>query len=54
MPGWLTAWFPKFSQDRLLLVVDLIGTFRFFLPLVLPDGPTTRGAATSWRAYRFA
>src|SRR5260370_23455675 len=29
MPGWLTARFPKFSQDRLLLVVDLIGTFVF-------------------------
>src|SRR5258705_10377932 len=29
MPGWLTGRFPKFSQDRLLLVVDLIGTFVF-------------------------
>ena len=29
MPGWLTARFPKFSQDRLLLVIDLIGTFVF-------------------------
>ncbi len=29
MAGWLTARFPKFSQDRLLLVVDLIGTFVF-------------------------
>jgi uncharacterized membrane protein YeiH len=29
MSGWLTAQFPKFSQDRLLLVVDLIGTFVF-------------------------
>ena len=29
MSGWLTARFPKFSQDRLLLVVDLIGTFVF-------------------------
>ncbi len=27
--AWLTARFPKFSQDRLLLVVDLIGTFVF-------------------------
>src|SRR5712675_828311 len=29
MAGWLTGRFPKFSQDRLLLVVDLIGTFVF-------------------------
>src|SRR5271154_602670 len=29
MPGWLTARVPKFSQDRLLLVIDLIGTFVF-------------------------
>ena len=29
MSGWLTARFPKFGQDRLLLVVDLIGTFVF-------------------------
>jgi uncharacterized membrane protein YeiH len=29
MSGWLTARFPKFTQDRLLLVVDLIGTFVF-------------------------
>jgi len=29
MAGWLTARFPKFSQDRLLLVVDLIGTSVF-------------------------
>ena len=29
MAGWLTSRFPKFSQDRLLLVVDLIGTFVF-------------------------
>ena len=29
MPGWLTARFPKYSQDLLLLVVDLIGTFVF-------------------------
>jgi uncharacterized membrane protein YeiH len=29
MPEWLTVRFPKFSQDRLLLVVDLIGTFVF-------------------------
>ena len=29
MPDWLTGRFPKFSQDRLLLVVDLIGTFVF-------------------------
>jgi uncharacterized membrane protein YeiH len=29
MPGGLTARFPKFTQDRLLLVVDLIGTFVF-------------------------
>src|SRR6202045_4407616 len=29
MSGWLTGRFPKFSQDRLLLVVDLIGTFVF-------------------------
>ncbi len=29
MAGWLTARFPNFSQDRLLLVIDLIGTFVF-------------------------
>jgi len=29
MSGWLTARFPKYSQDLLLLVVDLIGTFVF-------------------------
>jgi uncharacterized membrane protein YeiH len=29
MAGWLTGRFPKFGQDRLLLVVDLIGTFVF-------------------------
>jgi len=29
MPGWLTARFPKYRQDLLLLVVDLIGTFVF-------------------------
>src|ERR1700744_3721216 len=29
MHRWLTARFPKFTQDRLLLVVDLIGTFVF-------------------------
>jgi hypothetical protein len=29
MSGWLTGRFPKFSQDRLLLVVDLIGTSVF-------------------------
>src|SRR6266853_917314 len=29
MAGWLTSRFPKFIQDRLLLVVDLIGTFVF-------------------------
>jgi uncharacterized membrane protein YeiH len=29
MPNWLTAKFPKYSQDLLLLVIDLIGTFVF-------------------------
>ncbi len=29
MPGWLMARFPKYRQDLLLLVVDLIGTFVF-------------------------
>jgi uncharacterized membrane protein YeiH len=29
MPGWLTARFPKYNQDLMLLVVDLIGTFVF-------------------------
>ncbi len=29
MAGWLTARFPKFTQDRLLLIVDLMGTFVF-------------------------
>jgi uncharacterized membrane protein YeiH len=29
MPGWLTIRFPKYSQDLMLLVVDLIGTFVF-------------------------
>ena len=33
MSGWLTARFPKFTQDRLLLVVDLIGTFVFAVAL---------------------
>ena len=26
---WLTAWFPKYRQDALLLTIDLIGTFVF-------------------------
>jgi uncharacterized membrane protein YeiH len=29
MPGWLTARFPKYNQDLMLLVVDLMGTFVF-------------------------
>jgi uncharacterized membrane protein YeiH len=29
MPNWLTAKFPKYNQDLLLLVIDLIGTFVF-------------------------
>jgi uncharacterized membrane protein YeiH len=29
MQGWLAARFPKYSQDLLLLVVDLMGTFVF-------------------------
>jgi uncharacterized membrane protein YeiH len=29
MPNWLTARFPKYGQDLVLLVIDLIGTFVF-------------------------
>ena len=29
MRAWLTAWFPKYRQDVLLLAVDLVGTFVF-------------------------
>src|ERR1700721_885186 len=29
MPGWLTARFPKYSRDLMLLVVDLMGGFFF-------------------------
>jgi uncharacterized membrane protein YeiH len=29
MPNWLTAKFPEYNQDLLLLVIDLIGTFVF-------------------------